>query len=460
MRCSIVSERRGIETNALSKKVVFFFLGVFVATTVCYFWLASDDGGNAQVVFKLPENSTAFLMHRNEVTGRTQVLPIEASAGDVVKFTVSSSGEAMPLDKIFAMAISKDQYDKQSGAAEGRLWKISKEIEVVRLEHSLLKESRFNFCWQNPANLLLAHLRRREKLDRLLEGEPSEVKKFIRLQKWVRSQWEPGTPNPYPKWNAVEILDSIRAGKTGGFCGQYAQVLVQSLASLGYQARYVGLRNHIAVEAWSNELARWILLDPYSCVVFLRDGVYLNAHEIYRAARAGEDLQIHSVMDDAVLRPDGPRYKEILSRFKEFEVYLKNDHIEDNLPSDKVLADTWKQTVVLVDEYFGERKFSGGMVPLLTKFRSDLYFSLNRVEIKALDMDKSILTLKFRTNCPYPASTPFRVSMNGDNFTPSGDLIRWKLVTGRNLLKVRAVNSSGIAGPESVLELVKLEPPK
>lgn len=433
-----------------------FFFGVLI--TAWYLWPAESPEGEPQVEFELPDNSTVFLAYRNELTGKTKMIPLKASAGDIVRFTVSDVGEAMLLNDIFSMALSRAPDDEKSGGAVPVGLSISKGIEFVRIESSSAKQSRLNFIWQNPANPLLIRLREREELDRLLEESSGEIERFTVLQNWTRSQWEPGTPNPYPRWNAIEILDWIRAGKTGGFCGQYTQVFVQALASLGYQARYVELRGHVSVEVWSNELGKWILMDPFYGVVFSRKGTRLNAHEIYRAVKSGGglgDIEVRSTITGGVLRPDSPQRRKILSHYEEFGIYIKNDHIEDDLPSDRVLAETWKYTAILADEHFSEREFTGGMIPLITQFESDLYFPLNSVEITPLGLRGDVLELRFKSNCPYPASPPFVVSINSGEFSPSPGRVDWKLVPGNNILKARAVNSSGIKGPESVIELIK-----
>jgi len=434
-----------------------FLFGVL--TAAWYLWPAAGPEEEPQVAFKLPDNATAFLAYRNELTGKTKMIPLNASAGDVVKFTVSDVGEAMPLNDIFSMALSRVQDDEKSGEAVPVNLGNSEAIEFVRIESASAKQSRLNFIWQNPANPLLIRLREREELDSLLKESSSEIERFTVLQNWTRSQWEPGTPNPYPKWNAIEILDSIRAGKTGGFCGQYTQVFVQALASLGYQARYVELRGHVTVEVWSNELGKWILMDPFYGLVFLRKGTRLNAHEVYRAVKSEDgpyDIEVRSTLTGGVLHRNSPQRRKILSHFETFGVYTKNDHIEDDLPSDRVLAETWKHTVVLADEHFSKREFTGGMIPLITQFESDLYFPLNSVAITPLELRGDVLALRLESNCPYPASPPFAVSINGGEFKPSPDSVNWRLAPGNNVLKVRAVNSSGIKGPESVIELVRL----
>jgi hypothetical protein len=141
--------------------------------------------------------------------------------------------------------------------------------------------------WSEPK---VAALRRQENLDRVVEGSSGEFDRFRRLLSWTRRQWPVGDPEPYPLCNGIDILAAIRSGKTGGFCGQYSYLLADALKSFGYfSVRYVELENpdgasHFAVEAWSNEFDKWVLLDPtYAAYYTDGSGVPENALELHEA---------------------------------------------------------------------------------------------------------------------------------------------------------------------------------
>ena len=114
---------------------------------------------------------------------------------------------------------------------------------------------------------------------KLLKERKLIVEIFYALQNWTHNQWQTSEPNPYPIWNANVILAEIRAGKTGGFCGQYSQVLSQALTSFGYSCRYLWLKNHFALEVYSNSLNKWIALDP------LRNAIYKKGDKVLSAIR-------------------------------------------------------------------------------------------------------------------------------------------------------------------------------
>jgi hypothetical protein len=122
----------------------------------------------------------------------------------------------------------------------------------------------------------LRTLRTREKLDKVIAGAKTDMGVFIQLMQWVRGQWSPGRPDPYPPIDATVILDNIRRGETGGFCAQYCFVLVQCLQSLEYKARYVTVKGHEVAEVWSPELSKWVMLDPlYDLYILKGDTPFL-----------------------------------------------------------------------------------------------------------------------------------------------------------------------------------------
>jgi hypothetical protein len=91
----------------------------------------------------------------------------------------------------------------------------------------------------------------------------------------------------------MTTLSEIRAGRTGGFCAQYAFVLVQALQSFGKPARVVTIVDHEVVETWLTDQARWTMLDPFfELQVVDRRGRSLSAVEIRNARRAGETLEV------------------------------------------------------------------------------------------------------------------------------------------------------------------------
>ncbi len=152
----------------------------------------------------------------------------------------------------------------------------------------------WHFRYETHDHPRLRELAAREHLEDLIDPEATPFEQIVRVREWVSGQWPSGTPNPYPPWDALVILDWIRAGTTGGFCGQYAQVFLQSLAALGFTARYVEIGSvdnpyaHFVTEVWTPDFDKWVLMDADYDLHFEHDGIPLSALEIHDALMAGE----------------------------------------------------------------------------------------------------------------------------------------------------------------------------
>ena len=152
-------------------------------------------------------------------------------------------------------------------------------------------KTRFACLWDGPAPL--APFRRAENLDAVVGGAASDEERARKLLHWTRAQFEPGRPDPYPPPDARTTLSEIRAGRTGGFCAQYAFVLVQALQSYGMPARMVTIEHHEVVETWLSDQARWTMLDPtFELQVLDRSGQSLSAIEIRNARDARATLSL------------------------------------------------------------------------------------------------------------------------------------------------------------------------
>lgn len=220
---------------------------------------------------------------------------------------------------------------------------------------------RLHFTFDNKE--VLEPLLKREQFDKVVTGAKTDMEVFLRLMKWVRDQWSPGRPDPYPPIDAIVILDNIRKGETGGFCAQYCYVLVQCLQSLGYKARYITVKGHEVTEVWSPELSKWVMLDPLHELYVTKSSTPLSVIEIHNKIVQGEhDLEVHAKKDLGDLR-------EYLSRYEKFAVWLKNDHVSSPIN----FFDIERYKVYFLDDP-NERMY----VPtgsLYTFFPEDVYFN-------------------------------------------------------------------------------------
>jgi hypothetical protein len=183
------------------------------------------------------------------------------------------------------------------------------------------------------------------------------------LMKWVRAQWSPGRPDPYPPINAIIILDKIRKGETGGFCAQYCFVLVQCLQSLGYKARYVTVKEHEVTEVWSPGFSKWIMLDPLYELYISQGITPLSVLDIHNMIiRDEHNLEVHAKKDPGDLR-------KYLSRYKKFAVWEKNDHVSSPIN----FFDIERYKICFLDN--PNERMDVPKENLYTFFPEDLYFN-------------------------------------------------------------------------------------
>jgi hypothetical protein len=316
--------------------------------------------------------------------------------------------------------------------------------------------------WRDEPRVL--ELRQRERLDEKIAGAKGEIEIFKRLTSWARSQFEPGVPEPYPLCNGLTILDEIRAGRTGGFCGQYSYLLGDALKSFGYFAvRYVELESqtgagHFAVEAWCDDLNRWVLLDPLNAAIYVRDGRPLSALEIHDELIAGRaaSIRINHLPFTTPAHPARPAPSdvmppkpassdaEILGLFYNIAVSTRNDFARLQQPL------TIAQREVLFLRYADPRvqTFRNMNFALSTGRQEDILVPMNQVQIDIKeDAGMELLHIMFSTRGTSPHFVRYRVKIGDSAWKDTGAKIAWTLAPGENHLQVRSVNAYEVLGP-------------
>lgn len=193
--------------------------------------------------------------------------------------------------------------------------------------------------FEDPGHPRLKQLRERENLDAVILPGRSEFENILAMKDWVAAQWPHSTPDPYPPWDAIDILDWIRGGVTGGFCGQYSQVLLQALAAFGYQARYVEIGTvdnpwaHFVVEAWSNNFNKWMVMDADFNVHYMRDGIPLSAIDLHEALVNDNTSDIAVVLGPTRAGHDDPHIypQRTIEFYYYLRLLLKGNHLSDQI---------------------------------------------------------------------------------------------------------------------------------
>lgn len=140
----------------------------------------------------------------------------------------------------------------------------------------------------------LRRLRETYGLQKVTSGETDEFRKMLKLRHWVHSRWPIDNSQNF-SGDAFAILEKAKSG-AGFNCSHSMAVQYAVFIAMGFVARNLGVdRNHEDFgrsihhgvnEVWSNQFARWILLDAKYDIHFEKDGVPLSALDLHEAVRA------------------------------------------------------------------------------------------------------------------------------------------------------------------------------
>lgn len=222
----------------------------------------------------------------------------------------------------------------------------------AQAEQSVPKVSRFHFYYNTPEELRWFRLQ--EKLDNLRGRDDWNT--VLNVTKWVREQFEPGTPREAPSQNSLKLLPQLRSGKEQGAAAQYCVIAIQAMQSLGGKARQVSLGNHDILEVFVPSHRRWIAIDPLNMVHFEdAKGRKLSALEIYRKRKEAKAVPATTVES---AQPDAYRH---------LKYWLRNDLF--TTPVNTYDLNRWQVTAIfdpsdLNDLYSGD---------LYTFFPDELY---------------------------------------------------------------------------------------
>jgi len=309
-----------------------------------------------------------------------------------------------------------------------------------------------NFDYESFENPQLRLLRDEYHLDKLTEGIDEEIEKIILLRNWVKNRWEHGTPKDVAyNFNALDILSRAEKGEKF-FCSEYSTVFVQCALSIGLQARYVGLfKGHVVAEVWSNDLAKWVVMDVDNDLHYIRNGIPLNALELHDAWVTGKWDEVQAMVGLKKRVADEKGKKDLLSFYHEFYIRMRNDWFSKKYPHWHPKANSIMNSLAWKDTY------TSNNVPVSkkTEDKERIYFSLNVTSLNVIK-DKTIknriyLILKTFT----PNFSHFLIQIDDNkSIKQEGSVMVWNIHGGQNKLKCQAVNSLGVKGPPSEVKFV------
>jgi hypothetical protein len=308
--------------------------------------------------------------------------------------------------------------------------------------------SNYSFTYENWMEPKVWKLRQQENLDQVISSSKTELEIFETLTLWARRQFEPGFPDPYPPSNGIDILTDIRSGKTKGFCGQYSYLLGDALKSLGFfDVRYVEIwkdpqTSHFLVEAWSNQLRRWMLLDPlHAAAVVDQKGNPVSAWDVHAAVAAGQQSTLHRkwlAAEKEVPRSEDSTYFQL---YRLVAISLRNDLAAADHP--------WTIKERERDFLAIQSKFLKGPYHSSSSRQADFESPRNVCGILINpDPKGTMVELSNAGTCPH--FHYFEVNLNGSGWKKSAEI--FVSADPVKSLQCRTVNKMGIRGATAKYE--------
>jgi hypothetical protein len=371
---------------------------------------------------------------------------------------VDGAGEKSGTDELLSQG--------SSFRANGRMATVTALDSLPYVESEYTKR----FAFDSFANPLLKELREQYRLQEVVDEGKDEFERQVRLMDWVHHRFKKfGKPSINAK-GALAILNGIENGETF-FCAHYAQLMVSCAASLGWVDRELALRRHQGVaqggssehsttEIWSNQFAKWVMLDPTSNMYLEKSGVPLNAFEIREEwfYRQGNALVF-------VIGKERKRYKKqnlpiILGHFEGFgNLTIDPDELDKYgfigyIPNTNLMdvGEDYAQMFIVKDKLCEGTKWHVRKLP--EDPASDPYFPINQAAL-SLTLRKDALSVALKTLTPNFKT--FETKLNDEEWKTSPPEFVWTIRPGRNRLAARARNEFGLSGAVSSAEVTAAE---
>ncbi|MDR0547706.1 MAG: transglutaminase-like domain-containing protein [Dysgonamonadaceae bacterium] len=180
------------------------------------------------------------------------------------------------------------------------------------------KDKRFipKFTYQSADYPYLKKIKKQFCLDSIA-GYGNETLKIINLMRWVHNtiRHDGGSMNPDLK-NTFDIIEICKTENRGVNCRMMAQVLNECYLAMGFKSRYITCMPkdsvfddcHVINMVWSNDLKKWLYMDPTNDAYVMNEkGELLSIEEVRERLINGKPL---------ILNPDA-NWNNKISKTKE-----------------------------------------------------------------------------------------------------------------------------------------------
>jgi len=339
-------------------------------------------------------------------------------------------------------------------------------LRIDTYDNPTIARGSYPFTWESDTPRI-RHLREKYHLPNVVGRAGDELARQTALRKWVSHQWKNGWKDGkyeyVPPWDALELIELASQDLSLGMCTHYSCTYVQAAAAVGYNTRSVIIDHHCVAEVWSNQLGKWILQDtgpgpgpkgyPVSFAYHAdKSGEWLNALEVHQAYRDKRPVKAVPHKD---LKEPWTLDDKWMHLFVRFGIPLRNNHLSQPAPAEiehgreQYRWDRYLWWTVSVDDpTYPEYSYLSNRV-------ADFYWPLNQVAVDLQQHDADTLIVHLDSQTPNLARYEAATDGKGKAWRTVESGFKWPLHPGANQLRLRVINTFGVAGSQTTIGITK-----
>ncbi len=343
-------------------------------------------------------------------------------------------------------------------------------IKVVSVENEPIGYSSLGWEWEKHDRPEFTELRERENLDEVIAGSRTQFDAQVKLLDYVSKRWRHSTPFPeFPGWDALSILNRVESAGAGGYCLTFNNLLGGMCMAYGWQARMVNCVGHEIIEVWNDDFGKWVFLDADFANHYNWDpetGEPMSMLELHRKYLdyyyPGKTLDWMTDMfkwfDPLEDKPQPVKRGSLtdhdygkLTGFVNsafMRLIPRNNYYEKPypMPVSHGSGTNWPWDGYV--NWYDERTPPVRKNSWHTDRPQDMWPDLNKVKVDAVSgFGNDRLFLRFETYTPN--FSHFEVDVDDTGWKKVSDRWTWLLQSGKNTIRVRAVNKLGAKGKPS-----------
>jgi len=349
-------------------------------------------------------------------------------------------------------------------------------IHVVVADNPTIRYSSIEWEWEPWDRPEYKILRERESLDEIVAGSRTGFDAQVKLLDHVSRRWKHANAFPgYPLWDADSILNRVETAGAGGYCLMFNTLLAGMCQAYGWNARVTHVTFHEICEVWNDEFGKWIFLDadglnnynydPVTCLPLDMYELHTRYLDFYFPGRPIDWMHDWMSWMDKPADRDFPVRRGSLTHHEPDFSYSSRDFLSGFINAGfirMVPRNNWYEkplpkplthnSFTPWDGYinwYDERTPPGRHYSWFTDRPRDMWPDLNLVHVDAVSgFGNDRLFLRFETYTPN--FSHFEVDADDTGWKKVGERWTWLLQSGKNTLRVRAVNKLGAKGKPSV----------